>query len=85
MSVRGCRAAALGASTNRATVARMPPDPEAEQLKATQRKREAIEHELTRSATDEHEAAQHERRAEKARYLSDKLEERAASERDTEQ
>jgi hypothetical protein len=73
-----------GVSVNRATVACVPRDPEAEELKAAQRKREASEKELTRSATDEHEAAQHERRAEKARYLRDKLEERTASERDTE-
>ena len=57
------------------------PDPKTEELKTTQREREQAERERAESAPDEDEAVQHERRAEKARYLADKLEERAESER----
>lgn len=53
-----------------------------ELLKAQQREREATEEQLARQSDDQDEAAQHERRAEKAHYLRQKLEERAASERD---
>jgi hypothetical protein len=60
----------------------MTSDREAEALKAAQRRRGAAEEDLARSATDEQEAAQHERRAEKARYLQQKLEERSVSERE---
>jgi hypothetical protein len=52
-----------------------------EELKIVQTEREAQERELARSARDEDEAAQHERRADKARYLREKLEEREESER----
>lgn len=52
-----------------------------EELKLTQLQREAAERRRARSAPDEEEAAQHERRAEKAHYLREKLEERAESER----
>jgi hypothetical protein len=55
-----------------------------EELKALQWERETTEDELARSARDESEAAQHERRADKARYLREKLEERAKSEREVE-
>ena len=65
-----------------ATVALMDDERDTEQLKAQQREREATEEQLARRSEDEHEAAQHERRAEKAHYLREKLEERAASERD---
>ena len=54
-----------------------------EQLRVAQREREKAEKELARRAPDEDEAAQHQRRAEKSRYLREKLEERAASEQDT--
>jgi hypothetical protein len=57
-------------------------DPKTEELKSTQRDRERAERKRAETAPDEDEAAQHERRAEKARYLAEKLEERAASERD---
>jgi hypothetical protein len=60
----------------------MPNDEQAQQLQAEQRKRQAQEEQLKRSAPDEHEAAQHERRADKARYLRDKLAERTRSDRD---
>ena len=54
-----------------------------EQLRVAQREREKAEKELARRAPDEDEAAQHQRRAEKSRYLREKLEERAATEQDT--
>jgi hypothetical protein len=56
-------------------------DPETKDLKEAQRKREETESELARDSLDEQESAQHERRAEKARYLREKLEERAEAER----
>ncbi len=52
-----------------------------EELKVIQTEREAAERQQAEAALDEDEAAQHERRAEKARYLREKLEERAESER----
>jgi hypothetical protein len=52
-----------------------------EELKVVQTEREAAEREQAETAIDEDEAAQHERRADKARYLKEKLEERAESER----
>ena len=52
-----------------------------EELKAVQLEREASERDRARSAPDD-EAAQHARRADKARYLREKLEERARSERE---
>jgi hypothetical protein len=55
--------------------------PKTEELKIIQAEREAEERERARSALDEDEAAQHERRADKARYLREKLEQRAESER----
>jgi hypothetical protein len=52
-----------------------------EELKVIQAEREADERKLAESARGEDEFEQHERRAEKARYLREKLEERAESER----
>ena len=53
-----------------------------EELKVIQTEREAEERERAQGAVDQEEAAQHERRADKARYhLREKLEERAESER----
>jgi len=52
-----------------------------EELKIVQSEREAAERERAREALDEEEAAQHDRRADKARYLRKKLEEREESER----
>ena len=52
-----------------------------EELKVIQTEREAEERERAESARDDDEAAQHERRADKARYLREKLEEREQSER----
>jgi hypothetical protein len=56
-------------------------EPNTEELKLTQLEREQAERRRAESAPDEDEAVQHERRADKARYLADKLEERAESER----
>jgi hypothetical protein len=55
---------------------------ETERLKAQQREREVTEEHLAQQAQDEGESAQHGRRAEKAQYLRQKLEERSASERE---
>jgi hypothetical protein len=52
------------------------------ELQKSQLRREAEEHELARTAEDDEQTAQHERRADKARYLRDKLEQRARSERE---
>jgi hypothetical protein len=60
----------------------MSEEPETQELKKAQTRREADERELARRTPDEQETAQHERRAEKARYLKEKLEERAESERE---
>jgi hypothetical protein len=59
----------------------MPEEHNTEELKVIQSEREAEERERARDALDEDEAAQHERRADKARYLAEKLEDRAESER----
>jgi hypothetical protein len=60
----------------------MPDENETERLREAQRAREEAEEKLARAALDEGEAAQHRRRAEKSRYLRNKLEERAESERE---
>ena len=59
----------------------MPEDPITEELKLSQLEREQAERRRARDVPDEDEAEQHERRAEKAKYLAEKLEERADSER----
>jgi len=59
----------------------VPEEPITEELKQAQRERERAERRRAESVSDEDEAAQHERRADKAKYLADKLEERAESER----
>jgi hypothetical protein len=56
-------------------------DPKTEELKLTQLERERAERRRAETAPVEDEAVQHERRAEKARYLVEKLDERAESER----
>lgn len=53
-----------------------------EELRALQLEKEAAEVERAETAPDESEAAQHGRRAERAHYLREKLEERARSERE---
>jgi hypothetical protein len=59
----------------------VPEDPITEELKLSQLERARAELRRADDVLDEDEAAQHERRAEKARYLAEKLEERAESER----
>ena len=56
-------------------------EPNTEELKLTQLERERAERKRAENVPED-EAAQHERRAEKARYLAEKLEERAESERE---
>jgi hypothetical protein len=56
-------------------------DPNTEELKLAQLRREEAERRRAESPPDDDEAAQHERRADKARYLAEKLEQRAESER----
>jgi hypothetical protein len=57
-------------------------DPKTEELRLEQLQREAAEREQADESRDENETAQHERRAEKAHYLREKLEERAEAERE---
>ncbi len=59
----------------------MAEDPITEELKISQLERERAERRRAENVPDEDEAAQHERRADKARYLAEKLEKRAESER----
>ena len=59
----------------------MADEPITEELKLTQNERERAERRRARTVPDDDEAAQHERRADKARYLAEKLEQRAESER----
>ena len=59
----------------------MTDEPDTEALKQAQLEREQAERRRAETVPDDDEAAQHERRADKARYLAEKLEERAESER----
>lgn len=59
----------------------VPEDPTTQELKLAQLEREQAERRRARSAPVDDEAEQHDRRADKARYLAEKLEERAESER----
>jgi membrane protein len=63
----------------RDTLAAMP-DPETEELRLEQIERERKEHARAESASDEPETEQHERRAERADYLQEKLKERGEAE-----
>ena len=54
-----------------------PDDPKTEELKAVQVEREQAEREMADAAPDEDEELTHERRAERASYLADKLREQA--------
>jgi hypothetical protein len=59
----------------------MSEDPETDELIEAERRREAEEESLAQDPDEtDAELAQHERRAEKAHYLREKLEERAESE-----
>ncbi len=57
-------------------------DPVTAELRLRQAERELEEREETETATSEDEAEQHARRADKAAYLREKLEERAEAERE---
>lgn len=61
----------------------MSEEPDTKELREAQARRVREELEMARSASVGEELAQHERRAEKAGYLRQKLEERAASERES--
>jgi hypothetical protein len=61
------------------------PDPETEELRLDQIRREREEQSRARAADDATEERQHERRAERADYLRQKLDERAESEDRVEQ
>jgi hypothetical protein len=56
------------------------PDPKTEELQLDQLRRERDEREQAEESTDSHEAVTHERRADRAAYLKEKLDERARSE-----
>ena len=56
-------------------------DPTTQELRIEQLQREAAERERAGASLEEDEAEQHQRRAEKAGYLREKLEERADAER----
>jgi hypothetical protein len=58
------------------------PDPKTEEMQLEQLRREQGEREQADDATDSHEAVTHERRADRAAYLKEKLDERARSEDD---
>jgi hypothetical protein len=60
----------------------MTKEPDTQELRDEQMRREIEEQTRAHKAQDEEEFAQHERRAEKARYLRGKLEQRAESERE---
>ena len=57
-------------------------DPTTQELRIDQLQREAKERERADSSIDEDEADQHSRRADKAGYLREKLEQRARAERE---
>jgi len=67
------------------TLTGMSEDPTTEELQAEQLKRELLERSAAESTPRDEETAQHERRAEKAQYLREKLDERAESEREVEE
>jgi hypothetical protein len=58
----------------------MPPDPETREMQIEQTRREQAHRHAAEDATEEHEVESEERRAEKAAYLREKLEERARAE-----
>jgi hypothetical protein len=64
-----------------ATLGFVTDEPDTEALKQAQLEREQAERRRAETVPDDDEAAQHERRADKAGYLAEKLEERAESER----
>jgi hypothetical protein len=63
----------------------MTDEPDTEQLRVEQLKRELEERKYAETTSEEDETAQHDRRADKARYLREKLDERAESEREAQE
>ena len=63
----------------------MPEEPTTEELQAEALKRELAARRAAEAAPDEEETAQYERRAEKAHYLREKLQDRAAAEQAAEE
>jgi hypothetical protein len=59
-----------------------PDNPTTEELRAVQAEREETERELAGEAADEREERTHERRADRAAYLREKLDEQAESEKE---
>jgi hypothetical protein len=57
-------------------------DPTTREMRIKQRQREDAEREIAEESSLEQDTAQHQRRADKASYLAEKLEERAKSERE---
>lgn len=63
----------------------MDEDPKTEELRLTQAQRAAAERSRAETAKEPEEAGAHARRAAKATYLQEKLEERAAAEREVDE
>ncbi len=63
----------------------MDEDPKTEELRVTQAGREEAERSRAETAEEVEEAGAHARRADKAAYLREKLEERAAAEREADE
>lgn len=68
-----------------AFAAAMPDDPTTQELRLSQLRREQAERELAERLPEEDGAEKHERRADRAAYLREKLEQRAESERELEE
>jgi hypothetical protein len=60
----------------------MPPEPETREMQIEQKRREQSHRDAADDATEEHEVRSEKRRADKAAYLREKLDERADSEDD---
>jgi hypothetical protein len=58
------------------------PEPTTEQLKVRQQEQETAEHKALSQAATESEADKHQRRADKARYLREKLEQQEQADRE---
>ncbi len=63
----------------------MPEDPTTQELRLSQLRREQAEREMAERLPEEDGSDKHERRADRAAYLREKLEERAESERELEE
>ena len=80
MIILGRRGGQRAPAAATARYARDVPDPETEELRLEQIERERKEHARADAAPDEPETEQHERRAERAGYLQEKLKERGEAE-----